>query len=57
MASFEQFQSMSVSREALEDLALSSAAVAALASDECSADADLRVQVRWGAVIVEGFVR
>ena len=56
-ARLEQFQVTSESREAMEDLALSSFVVAALASDERTAEADLRVQAKQGVVTVEGLVK
>ena len=57
LAALPQFQPTDASREALDNLALQSLVIAALAKDERTRDADFRVQAKSGVVTVEGLTK
>jgi cytidylate kinase len=57
LAELEQFQPTPESRRALENLALKSSVIAALACDQRTRDADFRVRAEDGVVTVEGVAR
>jgi cytidylate kinase len=57
LARLEQFQATPESRQALENLALQSLVVAALAKDERTRDGDFRVKADRGVITVEGVVK
>lgn len=57
LTELEQFQSTAESRKALEDIALKSFVVAALARDERTSDAEFQVHAEDGVVTIEGVAK
>ena len=57
LTQLDQFQPTAESRKVLEDLALQSLVIAALARDERTRDADFRVRAENGVITIEGMAK